>query len=145
MKKVHLEYLIHHVFLPPKLPPGADDSTITHDNDRFLAEFVAETAKEYSGAESSEGSSSLCHDPTRWDPLVQMLQQLADWQPYPSKESLLQIFCDMKLNGKSIGFIFRSVHYSDNFIPRRFCCSSARTKRWNHHKTSGPLNAVRDI
>lgn len=100
MKKPHLDFVINNVFFPPKLPSGSDNANVAFDNDRILCELVAETAQEYSGFGRATGKEPLCSCPNRWLPIIRMLNDLAQSQPYPLASALLQRIVNMPQGGK---------------------------------------------
>ncbi|KDQ56356.1 hypothetical protein JAAARDRAFT_132359 [Jaapia argillacea MUCL 33604] len=67
-----LDYIVHHVFLPPKLPQGDDQHQA---NDLALCERTMECAKAYSKSLSPEAQ-------LRWAPIVRMLENLKTSQRF---------------------------------------------------------------
>lgn len=102
MTRAQLDHVINNVFLPPRLPSGADDSNIANDNDRVLCEFVLEVAEQFSGTGKGEGSApaSVSNHPERWSNVIRMLRHLEQNQPYPSSNGLLQSVRRMNQDGK---------------------------------------------
>jgi hypothetical protein len=62
----HLEYVVNHVFLPPKLPQDSDYDTAVKDH--ALLTLVLDAAKEYQGKLAGKVESS------RWEPMMKMLE-----------------------------------------------------------------------
>jgi len=102
MDRTKLEYIVNHVFLPPKLPPGSDDPKSMYECDRTLCELVVEAAMEYSGRRQAPDSVPLCDVPARWAPIVRMIRDLAQFQPHPSTEDLKQSFLRLNHGGKRL-------------------------------------------
>ncbi|KAH0579582.1 hypothetical protein H2248_002433 [Termitomyces sp. 'cryptogamus'] len=64
-ENISLEYIINHVFLPPRLPQSGDLSMI---NDLALLDLVIGNARAFAGSMSSDCSS--------WSPIIEMLENL---------------------------------------------------------------------
>jgi hypothetical protein len=79
-----LDYIVHHVFMPPKLPQK-DDYTVL--NEIALCQTVHESASRYllSGRIAKERESS-------WNAIVEMLQHLTDSQS--SEELKIEVMQD---------------------------------------------------
>jgi hypothetical protein len=56
MTKANLEYLVHHIFLPTKLPGGVDGSA---ENEMLLADFVLDSLVRFLGECTSEDQSAI--------------------------------------------------------------------------------------
>ncbi|KAF8309218.1 hypothetical protein DL93DRAFT_2158528 [Clavulina sp. PMI_390] len=80
----HLESITNHVFLPPDLPEGADSPEKAERIEHALTESVLEAASEFLKIDAKE---SAIRNPT-WPSVLAMLQFVADYYPYPSKEAL---------------------------------------------------------
>lgn len=102
MDRTKLEYIVNHVFLPPKLPPGSEDPKSTYECDRTLCELVVEAAMEYSSGGQASDSMPLCNVPARWAPIIRMIRDLAQFQPYPSTEALNQSLSRLNHGGKRV-------------------------------------------
>jgi hypothetical protein len=102
MERTKLEYIVNHVFLPPKLPPGSEDQKSMYEYDRTLCELVVEAAMEYSGGGQASDSVPLCNVPPRWAPIIRMIRDLAQFQPHPSTEALKQSLLDLNHGGKHL-------------------------------------------
>ncbi|KAG6887053.1 hypothetical protein C0992_001000 [Termitomyces sp. T32_za158] len=64
-QKLSTEYIINHVFLPPRLPQAGDPST---ENDLALLDLVIRHAKDFAGTMSSDAFD--------WGPIIKMLENL---------------------------------------------------------------------
>jgi hypothetical protein len=60
-------FITNHLFLPPRLPITADQST---ENDTKLCEFVLQTAERYNNLQIEPGTE----DQTEWAHVVRMLR-----------------------------------------------------------------------
>jgi hypothetical protein len=67
--KLNLNYIINHIFFPPKLPQEDDHS---HENDRALCLVLLDSARIY------QDSLSMAEQ-IRWDPMIKLLQNLYDF------------------------------------------------------------------
>ncbi|KAF8315426.1 hypothetical protein DL93DRAFT_2057188 [Clavulina sp. PMI_390] len=89
MREKLLQSLIHHVFLPPDLPPSADSAQDLVETE--LCQSVLEAAEEFIKVDGvlSDARSEA------WQPTLRMLRFLFEHCPYPSKESLEEKLASM--------------------------------------------------
>jgi hypothetical protein len=86
-----LKYVIHHVFLPPKLPQEGDHSDRM---DSALCKLVVKTAEYFQEILPTNSSAS-----TRWAPVGKMMKKLAETQH--SAELLVSSLTQMVVGGQS--------------------------------------------
>jgi hypothetical protein len=93
LSKQQLEYFVNHVFMPPKLPDGAEPDGL--ENDRLLCQVVLDAALEFSGERGGIIYTPLPESRHRWKVITKLLQNLVDLRLDPSadeiQESLLAL------------------------------------------------------
>ena len=97
MNPTTLEWIITHLFLPPKLPQNADHED--PKNDLALCDLIAETATDFAHAQprcSTALDPDLC-----WKPLIKMAKHLYDFQHALSTDSLEEALHAMCPGGES--------------------------------------------
>jgi hypothetical protein len=101
LEKGHLQYIIEHVFLPPKLPQSYDVET--EQKDESLYKFVAEASQRFVEAlkESPHGASP--RDLQIWQQIDEMLRRIARTHQlhHLVKEDLESALEEMKVGGMS--------------------------------------------
>jgi uncharacterized protein YfbU (UPF0304 family) len=97
-----LQYIVEHVFLPPKLPQTYD--TETEQKDGTLYRFVAHSSQRFLEALIESAHAPNQHDLQCWEKLVDMLHVMADihQQHQLSKEELKTALDRMLVGGMSL-------------------------------------------
>lgn len=99
LEKGHLQYLIEHVFLPPKLPQSYDAET--EHKDESLHRFVAEASQRFVEIlERSHGTSQ--RDLQQWRQVDKMLQRITVVHQLHrlTKEDIESVLQQMNVGGK---------------------------------------------
>ena len=88
----HLDFVVNHVFLPPRLPNGGDGDL--WEKELSLLRLVQSLAKQFARQATPESS-------TQWQPVLTMLQTWIDVNRFGdiSKESLDTALKDLQANG----------------------------------------------
>lgn len=134
----NLEFIINHVFLPPKLPDKADENF--EEKDSALLGLVLGTAKAY--------QKQLPGPYPRWNSCVRMLSTMSDLQNGKSlaKAKLSNAIRNMGAGGNSFSVYVTNVSSNFNTFVRCFGVVYQWSKCWYHYaSTQGPVYDVRII
>jgi len=99
LSKQHLEYIVNHVFLPPKLPDGAASKDLALENDQFLCQLVLDAAMEFSGEDSELFSTPFSQNPLHWRVITRLLRKLVELQLTPSDAAIRDNLLTMDSEG----------------------------------------------
>jgi hypothetical protein len=105
-----LEYIVNHVFLPPKLPDGAEPEGVAAENDRVICQLVLDAALEFSGEGGETGYTPVPDGSRQWRVITRLLHKLVNSQVAPSaseiQESLLTLRSGGVFNSQRNQFTF---------------------------------------
>ena len=73
ISKPQLEYIVNHVFLPPKLPDSAEPKDLASESDGLLCRLVLDAASEFSG---EDGGTTYTQNSHHWGFIIKLLQNL---------------------------------------------------------------------
>jgi hypothetical protein len=129
-----LEYIVDHVFLPPKLPGKAEPEDLAAESDGRLCQLVLDAALGFSGQRGGTGFTPFPDNSRQWGVVTKLLRKLVDFPLTPSaaeiQRSLLALSSGGVSNGPRIQVRFVA---SDPVAGRFFRSACARTKCRYYH------------
>lgn len=133
-----LEYIVNHVFLPPKLPHGAEPEDLAAESDCLLSQLVLDAALCFSRETGGMAYTPCTQNSRQWKVVTKMLWELVYLPLKPSPGEISQSLLVLSVGGVSNGQRTGSLLYFLIPVAGRFLCSACACAKRSHDYQTSP-------